>query len=44
MSLFVLLFGAYLIVYLLDGIVVFLLGVLLPFSGNKITHQYDIYF
>ena len=33
-SLFALLIGAYLIVYLLDGIIVFLLGILLPFAGK----------
>lgn len=36
-SLFALLFGAYMIVYLLDGIVVFLLGILLPFAGNILS-------
>lgn len=35
-SLFALLFGAYMIVYLLDGIVVFLLGILLPFAATFI--------
>lgn len=34
-SLITLLLGAYLIVYLLDGILVFLLGILLPFSGKS---------
>jgi hypothetical protein len=35
-SIITLLFGAYLIIYLLDGILVFLLGILLPFSGKSI--------
>ena len=38
-SIITLLFGAYLIIYLLDGILVFLLGILLPFSG-KFTNLY----
>ena len=33
-SIFTLLMGAYLIIYLLDGILVFLLGILLPFCGR----------
>lgn len=33
-SIVALLMGAYLIIYLLDGILVFLLGILLPFSGK----------
>lgn len=34
-SLALMLFGALAILYLLDGIIVFLLGILLPFSGNR---------
>ena len=34
-SIICLLLGAYLIIYLLDGILVFLLGILLPFSGKS---------
>lgn len=34
-SIVALLMGAYLIIYLLDGILVFLLGILLPFSGRS---------
>lgn len=33
-SVIAILVGTYLIVYLLDGILVFLLGILLPFSGK----------
>jgi hypothetical protein len=39
-SLFALLIGAYLIVYLLDGIIVFLLGILLPFSGKTYAFKF----
>lgn len=34
-SIITILLGAYLIIYLLDGILVFLLGILLPFSGKS---------
>ncbi len=34
-SIITLLLGVYLIIYLLDGILVFLLGILLPFSGKS---------
>ena len=41
-SLFALLIGAYFIVYLLDGIIVFLLGILLPFAG-KISSSFKVH-
>lgn len=34
--------ATYLIIYLLDGIIVFLLGILLPFSGNLHQNNFGI--